>query len=299
MVGERRPPVQQRVPDGRRAEQRARRASNNIAYVPIVDAVQEFSVQQNSYDAQYGKTGGGVFNVVLKSGRQRFHGIRLGVPAPAAAGRQYIPEQRRRAPRRPDHYLDQYGFQVDGPVYIPKLLKKDAPVKLFYLGSFENYREKWPQFLRNSYPEPEMRNGDFSKLCNAIGPGRSRSTTRYDYSLDANGNPVRRPFPGNIIPAQHDQPDGQGGDRLHAAPNAPTPGGSRYSNQQPSAARVRGEGQVLQPDPEVRLELRRQAPRLLPSRIERPDGRPRRQRHRQHRRARTASSRSSGSTTPT
>ena len=47
--------------------------NNNIAYVPIVDAVQEFSVQQNSYDAQYGKTGGGVFNVVLKSGTPEFH----------------------------------------------------------------------------------------------------------------------------------------------------------------------------------------------------------------------------------
>ena len=34
--------------------------NNNIAYVPIVDAVQEFVVQQNAYDAQYGKTGGGV-----------------------------------------------------------------------------------------------------------------------------------------------------------------------------------------------------------------------------------------------
>ena len=143
--------------------------NNNIAYVPIVDAVQEFSVQQNSYDAQYGKTGGGVFNVVLKSGHQRLPRHRLGVPAPQVAGRQHLPEQRGRIAKRPDHTLDQYGFQVEGPVYIPKLLKKDAPVKLFYLGSFENYREKWPQFLRNSYPEPEMRNGDFCKLANATG----------------------------------------------------------------------------------------------------------------------------------
>jgi hypothetical protein len=43
------------------APNNAQAGGNNIAYVPIVDAVQEFSVQQNSYDAQYGKTGGGVF----------------------------------------------------------------------------------------------------------------------------------------------------------------------------------------------------------------------------------------------
>jgi hypothetical protein len=55
------------------APNNAQLGNNNIAYVPIVDAVQEFSIQQNSYDAQYGKTGGGVFNVVLKSGSQDFH----------------------------------------------------------------------------------------------------------------------------------------------------------------------------------------------------------------------------------
>ena len=36
---------------------------------------------------------------------------------------------------RPNHYLDQYGFQVEGPVRIPGLLKKDGPVKLFYMGA--------------------------------------------------------------------------------------------------------------------------------------------------------------------
>ena len=55
------------------APNNAQAGGNNIAYVPIVDAVQEFNVQQNSYDAQYGKTGGGVFNVVLKSGTNTHH----------------------------------------------------------------------------------------------------------------------------------------------------------------------------------------------------------------------------------
>ena len=47
---------------------------NNVAYVPIVDAVQEFNVMANMYDSQYGHTGGGIMNVVLKSGTTQFHG---------------------------------------------------------------------------------------------------------------------------------------------------------------------------------------------------------------------------------
>ncbi len=209
------------------APNNAQAGTNNIAYVPIVDAVQEFSVQQNSYDAQYGKTGGGVFNVVLKSGGSDFH----------ATGWWFLRRQPLDAnafqnnavgAKRPDHSLDQYGFQLDGPVYIPKILKKDSPVKLFYMGSFENYREKWPQFLRSSFPEPEMRTGDFSKLTNASGQAVTIYNP-YDFSNDANGNPVRRPFAGNRIPASMISPVAKAVSGYMPAPNAPTPGGSRYS----------------------------------------------------------------------
>ena len=40
------------------------RSQNNIAYIPPVDAVQEVRVITNFYDAQYGRTGGGVFNAI-------------------------------------------------------------------------------------------------------------------------------------------------------------------------------------------------------------------------------------------
>ena len=56
------------------APNNANQGGNNIAYVPPADAVQEFKVQTNSYDAQYGRTAGGVVNMSLKSGTNSFHG---------------------------------------------------------------------------------------------------------------------------------------------------------------------------------------------------------------------------------
>ena len=56
------------------APNNAQAGINNIAYVPPVDAVQEFKIQTNSYDAQYGHTSGGIVNVSLKSGTNAVHG---------------------------------------------------------------------------------------------------------------------------------------------------------------------------------------------------------------------------------
>jgi hypothetical protein len=47
---------------------------SNVAYVPPAESTQEFKVQTNLYDAQYGRTGGGVVNLSIKPGTNRFHG---------------------------------------------------------------------------------------------------------------------------------------------------------------------------------------------------------------------------------
>ncbi|MCI0622602.1 MAG: hypothetical protein L0387_13235 [Acidobacteria bacterium] len=45
-----------------------------ILIYPPLDAMQEFRIQTNSADAQYGRTGGAVINVALESGGREFHG---------------------------------------------------------------------------------------------------------------------------------------------------------------------------------------------------------------------------------
>jgi len=43
-------------------------------YAPSMDAVTEVSVQQNSLDAEYGHSAGGVLNVSMKSGTNDYRG---------------------------------------------------------------------------------------------------------------------------------------------------------------------------------------------------------------------------------
>src|SRR5262245_57966830 len=177
---------------------------NNIAYVPPVDSVQDFKIMTNTYDAQYGKTTGGIINVNLKSGTNALHGTVY-----EFMRREWLDANDFRlnaqGTRKPKHYLDQYGFLVDGPVYFPKLYNgKD---KTFFMFNYEGYREGIPQPLNLTVPQPEFLDGDFSKLVD--GAGRpiiiyDPLTGRADPS--APGGWRRDPFPDNKIPANRINP---------------------------------------------------------------------------------------------
>jgi Carboxypeptidase regulatory-like domain/TonB-dependent Receptor Plug Domain len=201
------------------APNNANQSGNNIAYVPPADAVQEFKVQTNSYDAQYGRTAGGVVNMSLKSGTNTFHGT----------GYEYYRRKfldsnsfllNSRSTPKVQHYLDQYGFEVDGPVVIPGLYSGKG--KTFFMFNGEKYREGTPAAQFSSVPTAAMKAGDFSKLVDAQG----RPILIYDPTTgrDVNGVWTRDPFPGNIIPANKINATAKGMLQYFPEPNCTTPG---------------------------------------------------------------------------
>ena len=202
--------------------------NNNIAFVPPVDAVQEFKIQTNAYDAQYRGAGG--INVALKSGGNRMHGSLYEFARRSALDANSFQNKARcvsfdalghcQGAPKDGHYLDQYGIQLDGPVYIPKLY--NGRNKTFFLVNYERYREGSPQPLVLSVPATEMRTGDFSKNVDA----RGRLITIYDPTTGRQvGNSwVRDPFPGNVIPQDRINPTAALLIKYFPQPNTVTPG---------------------------------------------------------------------------
>src|SRR5437879_11468318 len=47
---------------------------NRAIIIASLEAVQEMKVQTNTYDSEIGRTGGGMFNVLLRSGTNSYHG---------------------------------------------------------------------------------------------------------------------------------------------------------------------------------------------------------------------------------
>ena len=97
-------------------------AQPQFAYAPPSEATQEFKVQTNTYDAQYGRTSGGVINLSIKSGTNRPHGaVYEYLRRTDLTANTYANNANNQV--RPNRLQDQYGFELDGPVFLPKVYK--------------------------------------------------------------------------------------------------------------------------------------------------------------------------------
>ncbi len=174
------------------------RGDRTVIHVPTMETVQEFKVMTNAYDAQYGRTGGGIVSIVTKGGGNQIHGNMFEYFQAEELNANQS-ELNRNGTRKPPMNINTYGFSVSGPVYIPKVF--DGRNKLFWLLSYEAMRQRSADPGVLTVPLTAWRGGDFSTLRNAAGA----QVSVYDpNTTDAAGN--RQAFPGNVIPASRINP---------------------------------------------------------------------------------------------
>ncbi|MBI4875724.1 MAG: TonB-dependent receptor [Acidobacteria bacterium] len=200
---------------------------NRIAYVPPADAVEEFKVMTGVYDAQYGRTGGGVVNVSVKSGTNAFHGSAYEFLKRTALNANTFSNNAKKLPRA-GASLNQYGFTVGGPVRIPNLYNGKDKTFFFFAGEAYGEDLHYPNESIASVPTVEQKRGDFSKTFDNAG----RLMTIYDPMTGRfeGSRWVRSPFPGNAIPAGRINPTSAKIASLYPDPNSSTPGSTPWQN---------------------------------------------------------------------
>ena len=135
-----------------------------------IDAVAEFKVLTNSYQAEYGRAVGAQLQVVTKSGSRDFHGSgywygrRSDWNANTWTNKRVTPEIQPAKTSRNDS-----GYTIGGPVFVPGTFNEDKR-KLFFFWSQEFQRRTDPAAERQArVPTALERRGDFSQSVDTSG----------------------------------------------------------------------------------------------------------------------------------
>ena len=179
---------------------------------PSIDAIQEFSVQSNSFGAENGQ-GMAVIAVALKSGTNQIHGSAF----------EFLRNQLLDARNffnastvRPPVKQNQFGVTVGGPVYLPKMF--NGRDRTFFFTDYEGTRIRRASQFNTLVPTASMRTGDFTGRPVINDP----ATTRNDPARP--GAFLRDPFPANRIPT--DRLARETAYYMQFYPQANTPGGT-------------------------------------------------------------------------
>ncbi|MBI5283230.1 MAG: TonB-dependent receptor [Candidatus Solibacter usitatus] len=179
---------------------------------PMVETVQEVEVQTGTYSAQYGAYMGVHINMVTKAGTNRLHGNAVEfLRNDALDARSFftLPTPANPRARKPPLRQNQFGFELDGPVVIPKLY--NGRDRTFFMVSYEGLRNIQQSTSLSTQMPAEFFSGDFSKV-------PAGSVTGGFVKDPFNGNIA---FPGNVIPASRISPVVRKLQQYYPAPNLP------------------------------------------------------------------------------
>src|SRR6202050_2877940 len=167
--------------------------NSNVYYEPLLDSVQEFKVENNSFSAEFGNNGGTVVNMVLKSGTNAFHGSGwYFLQRPQMDARDFFnPEPN----PKPDSRRDQGGFSLGGPI------RKN---RTFFFVDFEKVKSSGASSWNATVPTLAERQGDFSGTLNAIydptvNCGTLTNVIRPQVGFNCSGQQIPGEMP-NVIP---------------------------------------------------------------------------------------------------
>jgi hypothetical protein len=147
--------------------------------IPPVEALQTVDVSTSNYEAELGRAGGAVTNIMLKSGTNNLHGSLY-----EFHNNSRLNARETFQPSKPVTTYNSYGFTIGGPV---------RRNKTFFFGDFQQTKDRRGDGYIISVPVADFRNGDFSS--------QNGKAVIYDPGTgDRATGAGRQPLPNNKIP---------------------------------------------------------------------------------------------------
>ena len=150
-----------------------------VVFFPILDDIQEFTVEANNVSAEFGRFNGGVVNVATRSGSNTFHGSLFEFfRNEDLNSRNYFS----RAPTpKPEYRRNLFGATLGGPVLHDRL---------FFFGDYQGVQQRIGVTRVSTIPTLNQRRGIFTGVAKVFDPASTRVV---------NGGIVRTEFPNDVI----------------------------------------------------------------------------------------------------
>jgi hypothetical protein len=150
-----------------------------VAFFPILDDIQEFTVESDNVPAEFGRFNGGVVNVATRSGSNAFHGSLFEFfRNESLNARNYFASA---SARKPEYRRNLFGATLGGPI---------PHDRLFFFGDYQGVKQLIGVTRISTIPTLAERQGIFTGVSKIYDPA---STTV------AGGKYVRQEFPNDVI----------------------------------------------------------------------------------------------------
>jgi hypothetical protein len=207
------------------------KTGGQVAFIPAPEAVQEFRVVMNAYDAGIGRQAGGTIQMTLKSGTNKLHGSLYEFNQNNILNAKLF-QTNLTGGDKPAVHFNEYGGTIGGPVFIPKVYHGQE--KTFFFFNYDGTRNADPRFNIRSLPTDLERKGDFSQsfTTQLVNGQRVKYPIQVFDPLtvgtDANG--TRTLFPNMLIPVSRMSKVAQNILNYVPLPNTPSDGTSNATN---------------------------------------------------------------------
>jgi hypothetical protein len=186
--------------------------SGVVGFSPPSDAIAQFKVQTNAFDAQAGHTAGATVNLALKSGTNDWRGSMAYFNRDDSRSATPLLSERAGA-EKPTREYNRYTGTFSGPII------RD---RTFFMVAFERLKDIQPESASYTVPTMAMRNGDLSEWTNV---------QVFDPLTASGSNNARTAFAGNIIPQNRINPIARAYANLYPEPNRPGLEDNYFTNQ--------------------------------------------------------------------
>jgi hypothetical protein len=133
-----------------------------VAFLPVIDAVQEFRVESNSPAAEFGRFNGGVIDLTTRAGSNALRGTGFGFGRHEALNaRNFFAPRSSDPSAKPLFRRHQVGFVAGGPI------RRD---RTFFFADYQGTRQRISRVRISTVPTVLQRQGLFTEPVNGFAP---------------------------------------------------------------------------------------------------------------------------------